>query len=206
MQSNPAGPIGSKMIIEKVELRGSRVVLEPLSQRHLPGLAAAIEDGSLWEVPVTIVPHPRELPGFLRDAEAQFQAGRELAFATVDLASGAVIGSTRFRSIEAAHKRVEIGFTFLARSWQRTYANTEAKYLMLSHAFEQWRVNRVELVTDALNAKSRSAIERVGAREEGVLRAHMVMRDGRIRDSVVYSIVAAEWPGVRQALEAKLRT
>lgn len=194
------------MRVEKVVLRGSRIALEPLDEGHLPALAAAIEDGALWEVPVTIVPHPRDLPAFLRDAEAQYQAGRELAFATMDLASGAVIGSTRFRCIEAAHRRVEIGFTFLARSWQRTYANTEAKYLMLRHAFEAWRVNRVELVTDALNAKSRSAIERIGAREEGVLRAHMVMRDGRIRDSVVYSIVAAEWPGVRQALEEKLRT
>jgi N-acetyltransferase len=194
------------MRIEKVELRGSRVALEPLHEGHLPGLASAIEDGALWELPVTIVPYPRELPDFLRDAEAQHQAGRELAFATVDLASGAVIGSTRFRCIEAAHKRVEIGFTFIARSWQRTYANTEAKYLMLSHAFEEWRVNRVELLTDALNTQSRNAIVRIGAREEGVLRAHMVMRDGRLRDSAVYSIVAAEWPGVREALEAKLRT
>jgi len=194
------------MRIEKVELRGSRVVLEPLHEGHLPGLAAAIEDGALWELPVTIVPHPRELPDFLRDAEAQHQAGRELAFATVDLASGAVIGSTRFRCIEAAHRRVEIGFTFLARSWQRTYANSEAKYLMLRHAFDEWRANRVELLTDALNTPSRRAIERIGAREEGVLRAHMVMRDGRLRDSVVYSIVGAEWPGVRETLEAKLRT
>lgn len=192
------------MIIEKTELRGPRVTLEPLGEAHLAGLASAIQDGALWEVPVTLVPHPRDLPDFLRDAETQFHAGRELAFATVDRVSGAVVGSTRFRSMEARHLRVEIGFTFIARSWQRTYVNTEAKYLMLRHAFEQWRVNRVELLTDALNTRSRAAIARIGAREEGVLRSHMIMRDGRVRDSVVFSIVAAEWPAVKQALEARL--
>ncbi len=143
-----------------------------------------------------------------RYVEAALKAhasGTALPFATIEAATGRVIGSTRFGNWEPAHRRVEIGFTFLARSWQRTYANSEAKHLMLRHAFETWRANRVELVTDVLNAKSRAAIERIGAREEGVLRAHMIMRDGRIRDSVVYSIVAAEWPAVREALEAKLR-
>jgi len=192
------------MKVEKTTLRGSRIALEPLSEGHLPGLGSAIEDGALWELPVTIVPHPRDLPQFLKDAEAQYAADKELAFATVDLASGMVIGSTRFCYMEAAHKRLEIGFTFIARSWQRTYANTEAKYLMLRHAFEQWRFNRVQLVADVLNTKSRKAIARIGAREEGVLRSHMVMRDGRIRDSVMFSIVAGEWPQVKQALEAKL--
>ena len=193
------------MKIEKTTLRGPRIALEPLSEGHLPGLGSAIEDGALWELPVTIVPHPRELPQFLREAEAQHAAHKELAFATVVLASGAVIGSTRFCYIEAAHKRLEIGVTFIAQSWQRTYANTEAKYLMLRHAFEQWRFNRVQLVADVLNTKSRKAIARIGSREEGVLRSHMVMRDGRIRDSVMFSIVAGEWPQVKQALEAKLR-
>ena len=154
------------MNVEKVELRGPRVLLEPLSEAHLPGLARAIDDGALWELPVTTVPHPRDLPAFLRDADAAQAAGTELVFATVDLASGAVVGSTRFRNIDAAHRRVEIGFTFVAASWQRTHVNSEAKYLMLRHAFERWRANRVELVTDALNAKSRIAIERLGAREE----------------------------------------
>lgn len=194
------------MQVEKTTLRGPRVALEPLDERHLPGLAAAIEDGALWELPVTVVPHPRDLPQFLRDAEAQFHAGGELAFAIVDLASGAVAGSTRFRSIAAAHRRAEIGFTFIARSWQRTHVNTEAKYLMMQHAFERWRCNRVELVTDVLNTQSRRAILRIGAREEGVLRSHMIMRDGRIRDSVLFSIIAAEWPRVREGLESRMRT
>ncbi|HEY7766921.1 GNAT family protein [Longimicrobium sp.] len=192
------------MRVEKTTLRGSRIVLEPLCERHLPGLAAAIEDGSLWEIPVTVVPHPRDLGPFLHDARAQFAAGSELAFTIVDGASGAVVGSTRFRSIAAAHRRVEIGFTFIARTWQRTYANTEAKYLMMAHAFKRWRCNRVEFVTDVLNTASRRALARIGAREEGVLRSHMVMRDGRIRDSAVYSVVAAEWPRVRDGLRGRL--
>ena len=131
-------------------------------------------------------------------------AGTELAFATIDRATGEVVGSTRFRNIAAAERRVEIGFTFIARSWQRTHVNTEAKYLMLRHAFDTWRVNRVELVTDVLNAASRAAIARIGAREEGVLRAHMIMPGGRVRDSVISSIIAPEWPRVRDALQQRI--
>ncbi|HET8695684.1 MAG TPA: GNAT family N-acetyltransferase [Aquabacterium sp.] len=193
------------MKIEKVALSGHRVRLEPLSAGHLPALADAIQDGELWKIPVTFVPHPDDLPQFYTDAEAAFGAGKELAFATVDQASGQVVGSTRFRCIEAAHRRVEIGFTFLASSWQRTHINTEAKYLMLQHAFEVWGCNRVELLTDERNAKSRSAIARIGAREEGILRHHMVMRDGFIRNSVVYSITSAEWPGVKATLASRLQ-
>lgn len=193
------------MKIEKVALSGHRVRLEPLSAGHLPALADAIQDGELWKIPVTFVPHPNDLPQFYTDAEAAFGAGKELAFATVDQASGQVVGSTRFRCIEAAHRRVEIGFTFLASSWQRTHINTEAKYLMLQHAFEVWGCNRVELLTDERNAKSRSAIARIGAREEGILRHHMVMRDGFIRNSVVYSITSAEWPGVKAQLASRLQ-
>jgi RimJ/RimL family protein N-acetyltransferase len=121
----------------------------------------------------------------------------------VDVPSSRVVGSTRFRCIEAAHRRVEIGFTFLGASWQRTHINTEAKYLMLSHAFEAWGCHRVELLTDERNSKSRNAIARLGAREEGILRKHMVMRDGYVRNSVMYSIVSTEWPEVKAALEAK---
>ena len=192
------------MRVEPVELRGPRVVLEPLREAHLAGLAKAIEDGALWELPVTLVPHPRDLPRFRRDAEAAHAAGTELAFATIDRATGEVVGSTRFRNIAAAERRVEIGFTFIARSWQRTHVNTEAKYLMLRHAFDTWRVNRVELVTDVLNAASRAAIARIGAREEGVLRAHMIMPGGRVRDSVISSIIAPEWPRVRDALQQRI--
>ena len=192
------------MRIEKATLEGHRVRLEPLEPRHLPALRLAIEDGRLWEVPVTFVPHPDGLPNFLDAAETAFHAGTELAFATVDKQSGKVVGSTRFRCIETNHRRLEIGFTFLAVSSQRTHVNTEAKYLMLCHAFETLACNRVELLTDERNTKSRNAIKRIGAKEEGVLRSHMVMRDGFIRNSVMYSIIATEWPSIKAALHAKI--
>ncbi|MBB2487327.1 GNAT family N-acetyltransferase [Mitsuaria sp. WAJ17] len=191
--------------MEQTALEGRRVRLEPLSEAHLPGLARAIEDGRLWELPVTFVPHPRDLAQFLDDAQTAHAAGRELAFATLDAASGRVLGSTRFRCFEAAHRRVEIGFTFLAASSQRTHINTEAKYLMLRHAFESWGCNRVELLTDERNTKSRQAIVRIGAREEGIVRNHMVMRDGYIRNSVLYSLIRPEWPQARLALEGRLQ-
>jgi len=192
------------MKIDKVALVGRHVRLEPLAASHLPGLALAIEDGRLWELPFTFVPPPAEVAGLLANAEAAFAAGRELAFATVDAATGRVVGSTRFRNIEAAHRRVEIGFTFLAASAQRTAINTEAKCLMLTHAFEVWGCNRVELLTDERNTRSRQAIARLGAVQEGLLRSHMVMRDGFVRNSVIFSITAAEWPQVKAGLEAKM--
>ncbi|MBX3628060.1 MAG: GNAT family N-acetyltransferase [Rhizobacter sp.] len=193
------------MEIQKTVLAGDNVKLEPLDQRHLPGLAVAISDGALWELPVTIVPRPEDLPQFFNAAESAYSSQKELAFATIDSKSGAVVGSTRFRCIDTAHKRVEIGFTFIAKSWQRTYINTEAKYLMLRHAFEQWQFNRVELLTDLTNIKSRNAISRIGAQEEGILRNHMVMRDGRIRDSVMFSVIGKEWPQIKKSLEQRLR-
>lgn len=196
--------LSANVPVERVELRGERIALEPLSARHLPGLAAAIEDGQLWRIPVTLVPRPDELDEFLKQAEERYAVQQERAFATVDLASGTIVGSTRFMAINRHNRRVEIGFTFLAQRWQRSYVNTEAKYLMLRHAFEVWACNRVELLTDVLNVKSRAAILRLGAKEEGVMRSHMIMRDERVRDSALYSVVAAEWPAVKSGLEAKL--
>lgn len=154
------------------------------------------------EDPVTLVPHPDELESFLSVADARYAARQELAFATVDLASSQVVGSTRFMKIDITHRRVEIGFTFIAALWQRSHINTEAKYLMMRHAFETWRCIRLELITDVLNTKSRQAILRVGAKEEGVMRNHMIMRDGRNRDSVLCSVIDKEWPQVRARLEA----
>lgn len=190
--------------IEQVELRGRRVLLEPLDLKHLPGLRTAIEDGDLCSIPVTVVPHPDNLPEFFDLAETRYRAQLERPFATIDLATGTVVGSTRFMNISREHRRVEIGFTFIAKSWQRTHINTEAKYLMLRHAFEKWDCKRVEFLTDALNAQSRRAILRIGAKEEGILRHHMIMRDGRLRDSAIHSIVAAEWPAVRKALQQRI--
>jgi RimJ/RimL family protein N-acetyltransferase len=191
-------------VLEKITLSGRSVRLEPLEERHLPGLALAVADGELWRLPVTTVPQPHELSPFLRAADAAYQAQKEMAFATVDIASGSVVGSTRFRNIELGHRRAEIGNTFIARSWQRSHVNTEAKFLMLRHAFEHLELNRVEFLTDFLNQASRTAIARLGAREEGVLRSHMVMRGGRIRDSVIFSIVREEWPVVKRHLEGRI--
>jgi RimJ/RimL family protein N-acetyltransferase len=191
--------------IEKVTLQGKHVRLEPLDEAlHRIGLAAAINDGELWALPVTVVPHPDDLGGFFADAEAAFAAGHELPFATIDQASGRIAGSTRFRMIDAGNRRAEIGFTFVAASWQRTHVNTEAKLLMLGHAFETWQLNRVELITDARNDRSQTAIRRLGATREGLLRSHMVMRDGFVRDSMVFSIIEPEWPAVRLNLEERL--
>lgn len=194
------------MHISAQPLHGRRVRLEPLSRhRHEAGIAAAIADGELWKLPVTFVPHPGDLTGFFESADASLAEGRELAFATVDVGTNTVVGSTRFRCIEAVHRRVEIGFTFIAQRWQRSHINTEAKYLMLCHAFDTWGCNRVELLTDARNLASRQAIVRIGAREEGLLRSHMVMRDGFVRDSVMHAITRTDWPQARERLEGRLR-
>jgi N-acetyltransferase len=202
-EDNAANPL---LAIEKVSLRGPRVRLEPLdAERHRAGLEAAIADGDLSSLRVTTVPRPDQMDLLFDSAEAGFAVGQELAFATVDGERERIVGSTRFMGIEPTHRRVEIGATFLAASAQRTHVNTEAKLLMLTHAFEIWNVNRVELLTDQLNERSRAAIVRIGARPEGILRAHRVMPDGRIRDSALYSIVRPEWADVQAALADRLR-
>jgi len=181
------------MFVEPITLEGRRVRLEPLAEHHREQLADAIRDGELWTIPVTMVPHPSELDAFYARAAEATQGGVELVFATIDLDRGVVVGSTRFMNINVAHRRAEIGYTFLAKSAQRTHVNSEAKQLMLRHAFEVWKVNRIEFLTDVLNTTSRAAIERLGATQEGVLRSHFIMRGGRLRDSVVYSIITSEW-------------
>jgi RimJ/RimL family protein N-acetyltransferase len=190
--------------LRPVVLEGEHVRLEPLEQRHHDGLCEAVRDGELWNLQVTLVPHPRDVAGFVEQALQARAAGDQLAFATVDTATGRVAGSTRFMAVNLPYRRLEIGFTFLGRSWQRTAANTEAKLLMLTHAFEELGLNRVEFLTDFRNDTSRAAIARLGATQEGVLRSHMVMRDGFVRDSVLFSITAAEWPAARQRLVAAL--
>lgn len=192
------------MQIEKVTLRSARVILEPLAKQHLPGIASVIHDGNLWAIPVTFVPHPDHLDAFLVEADRRFATGWGLAFAILDAKSGKIVGSTRFRNIDVGHRRVEIGFTFIAQTWQRSYINTEAKYLMLRHAFEHWGCARVEFITDVLNTRSRNAILRLGAKEEGVMRNHMIMRDARHRDSVLFSVIDSEWPAVKAWFESKV--
>jgi RimJ/RimL family protein N-acetyltransferase len=187
-----------------ITLEGKCVRLEPLSLQHKQGLCDAIRDGELWNLFVTLVPHPDAIDTFFTNAQITLENNEGLAFATIDKATNNIVGSTRFMKANLPNKRVEIGFTFLGASWQKTHINTEAKLLMLTHAFETMALNRVELLTDFLNTTSRNAILRLGAKEEGILRNHMIMPDGRVRDSVIYSIIRNEWAGVKQHLNAKL--
>ena len=185
-------------------LTGTRVWLVPLSLAHLPGLCAVGLEPELWRFTPMQVSTPEQMRAYVEDALAAQAAGTALPFATVDAASGEIIGSTRFANASPPDRRVEIGWTWIGRDWQRTHANTEAKYLMLFHAFERLGCLRVELKTDALNERSRRAIQRIGAREEGTLRKHMVTASGRVRDTVLHSIVDDEWPAVRVRLEAMM--
>ncbi|MFE2728276.1 GNAT family N-acetyltransferase [Kitasatospora sp. NPDC059327] len=192
------------MALETPVLVGAHVRLERLAHRHHDGLCAAVRDGELWNLQVTLVPHPRDVRAFVDDALAAHSAGTQLAFAVVDLASGRIAGSTRLMAVNLPNRRLEIGFTFLGRSWQRSALNTEAKLLLLTHAFETLGMNRVEFLTDVRNSASRAAIARLGASQEGVLRRHMIMRDGWVRDSALYSITGPEWPAAKEALAHRL--
>ena len=194
------------MKFEPIVLDGQYVRLEPISTNHKEGLCAAISDGELWNLFWTNVPNPEDIDQFLDNADIDQGLGNSLTFATIDkINCNQIAGSTRFMNPNPQHKRVEIGFTFLGKKWQRTMMNTETKLLMLTHAFEELDLNRVEFLTDYLNTPSRQAILRLGAKEEGILRKHQVMRDGRTRDSVIFSIVKDEWQGVKQNLMYKLR-
>lgn len=193
------------MDIRPVVLEGQVVRLEPLSMDHHAALCQVGLDPELWRWTHSLVQTSEQMTRYIQAALDGQAEGRELPFATRERASGRVIGSTRFGSIDRANRRVEIGWTWIARPWQRTAVNTEAKYLMLRHAFEHWGCLRVELKTDVLNEASRRAILRIGAREEGVLRKHMITATGRVRDTVYYSILDTEWPTVQAMLEEKLR-
>ena len=187
-----------------VTLEGMHVRLEPLSPAHLDGLCAVGLDPELWRLTVSRVHDRAAMERYLAEALEEQRAGTALPFATVSRATGQVIGSTRFGNASRPHRRVEIGWTWLGRPFQRTAANTEAKLLMLRCAFETWGCIRVELKTSALNQRSRAAILRIGAREEGILRHHMINEDGSLRDSVFFSLLAGEWPEARRRLEAML--
>lgn len=189
------------MEISPVILEGQHVRLEPLSPAHEESLIAAAGDGELWNSTVTIVPSRANMAAYIAAALKGQAQGRELPFVTILKSSGQVVGSSRFYDIERDDRHVDIGYTWLAASAQRTVVNTEAKLLLLTHAFEDLRCIRVGLVTDVLNQQSRAAILRLGAKEEGVLRNHMIMPSGRYRDSVCFSIIEAEWPRVKARLE-----
>jgi len=158
----------------------------------------------LWNTDVTIIPKPEGMKDYIQFALDGLSERKQLPFAIVQKSSGQVVGSTRFYEIRVADKAAAIGYTWLSKSAQRTPINTEAKLLMLTHAFETWNCVRVELITDVRNEQSRAAILRIGAKQEGILRNHLILPSGRIRDSVVFSIIDSEWPDVKAKLESKL--
>jgi RimJ/RimL family protein N-acetyltransferase len=191
-----------------ITLEGSVVRLEPIRHSHAElfweAAKDALDDIFQW-IPYRMK-SKEDFQLIVDKALAEQQRGESVVFATVERSSGKVIGSTRFMNIDRANRRVEIGSTWIAPAWQRSAVNTEAKYLMLRQAFEIWKCIRVELKTDALNQKSRNAILRIGAKEEGTLRRHVITWTGRVRDSVYFSIVDSEWPEVKAKLEARLHS
>ncbi|KAB0265403.1 GNAT family N-acetyltransferase [Microvirga brassicacearum] len=192
------------LTIKPVTLSTDRLTLRPLSLDDVPALAAAASDGALWEKKTTTIPRPEGFAAYVENALALQEKGLVLPFATVVRDGNRVVGSTRYMNIDAANHRVEIGTTWIARSWQRTFVNSHAKFLMLRHAFETLGCNAVELRTHRLNDQSRAAIERLGAKLDGVLRQHMIMPDGSVRDTAVYSILRGEWPAIRDRIESNL--
>jgi RimJ/RimL family protein N-acetyltransferase len=196
--------IVKNMVVEPTTLLGKSVRLEPLRIEHVGPLAHVGLDPSLWRWIPNPVATADDMRTYVLTALDEQKKGVSVPFAIVDLISGQVIGSTRYANIEPAHRRLEIGWTWLTPSFQRTAANTEAKLLLLTHAFEKLGANRVELKTDALNDRSREAILRIGAVEEGTFRKHMIMATGRVRDTVYFSIIASEWPAIKAKLRAFL--
>lgn len=194
------------LIVTPLTLEGSIVRLEPIRREHAELFWQAAKD-SLDDI-FRWIPYrmktPEDFERLIEKALSEQERGESVVFATVERQSGRVIGSTRFMNIDRVNRRVEIGSTWIAPAWQRTAVNTVAKYLMLWHAFEIWQCFRVELKTDALNQRSRNAILRIGTKEEGTLRKHVITWTGRVRDSVYFSILDKEWPEVKAKLEAEL--
>lgn len=198
-----SGYIGPPMEVIPVTLQGIRIRLEPLAlDRHFEGLAEIGLDSELWRWTLNIVETRDDLLRYLEEALRAQAERKALPFATVDRATGRVLGCTRFGNIEPDHRRAEIGWTWVGRPFQRTHVNSEAKYLMLCHAFDTWHCGRVELKTNALNRRSREAILRIGAKEEGTLRKHAISDRGIVRDTVYFSITDDEWPAVKARLES----
>jgi len=190
--------------VNPVTLEGHGVRLEPLAQEHRDALVAAATDGQLWELWFTSVPTPQEAAGYITDALNGQRLGHMLPWVVRELASGEIIGTTRYHDIVAAIDRVEIGYTWYATRWQRTHVNTACKLLLLTHAFDSLGCKVVGLRTDRFNTGSQRAIAALGARQDGVLRHHQARRDGTARDSVMFSILAAEWPDVKRHLVLRL--
>lgn len=202
--SHFAGNLQHMIDVRPIVLEGRGIRLEPLTEEHHDALAAAAADGRLWELWFVAVPPPEGLRAYLADALKEQRDGRQMAWVVRDLASDAVIGSTRYHDIVPGLDRVEIGHTWYAQSRQRTNVNTTCKLLLLGHAFDTLGCKVVGLRTDNFNFRSQRAIEALGAKKDGVIRHYGLRRDGSARDTVMYSILAAEWPDVRRYLELRL--
>ncbi|HYW09506.1 MAG TPA: GNAT family protein [Longimicrobium sp.] len=192
------------MKLEPITLEGRHARLVPLTPGHAAALWEVGREAELWRWTWSGVASEEEMRGYVDEALRLQAGGTSLPFATTEAGTGRVIGSTRFGNADAAHRRVEIGWSWVARAWRRSPVNTEAKYLMLRHAFQILGCQRVEMKTDALNEQSRAAMLRIGARFEGIFRKHGITADGRVRDTAWFSIVDDEWPAVRVGLEAML--
>jgi RimJ/RimL family protein N-acetyltransferase len=186
--------------VEPVTLSARRITLVPLSLDHEDGLRAAAADGQLWNLRITSVPEPEQTRQYILDALAMREAGNRFAFAVTDATTGKVLGSSSYHDILPTVKRVEIGYTWYAQSVQRSHVNTTAKLLLMTHAFETLGCHVVGWRTDNFNFASQAAIERLGAKKDGVIRGHAMRRDGTIRDTVMYSLRAGEWPEVKAQL------
>jgi RimJ/RimL family protein N-acetyltransferase len=192
------------MKVEPITLNGRFVTLEPMSNEHLVDLCDIAVDPSIWQWAPEPITSKESMASYIDIALAEQTKGLSLPFATRENASGKIVGSTRFGNIDVRNRHVEIGWTWLAPKWQRTCVNTEAKLLMLTHAFEVWNCIRVEFKTDSMNEQSRNAILRIGAKQEGIHRNHMITRSGRFRDSVYFSIIDKEWSDVKPRLVSML--
>jgi RimJ/RimL family protein N-acetyltransferase len=185
-------------------LTGDTVKLQPLQQEHAAALLNAAADGQLWDMKLTVIPGPENVDKYIATALEGRQAGTVMPFVIVRRDTGLLVGSTRFWKIDRANRKMEIGHTWLSESAQRSGVNTEAKYLLLTYAFEVMQAIRVQFTTDELNQKSRAAILRIGAKQEGIVRHERIMPDGRKRNSVRFSIIDSEWPEVKTMLQQKI--
>lgn len=190
--------------IGPITLEGRYIILRPPSIDDIEGLSIAARDGEIWNTRFSQFPNPNEIPQYVQEMLNLSSRGLILPFITIDKASNTIVGTTRYLNIDYENHRIEIGHTWIAKSWRKTYVNTEAKFLMLQYAFEKLECIAVEIRTDVLNIVSRQAIQRLGAKQDGILRHHKIMRDGRIRDTVCYSIIKPEWKQVKENLIKKL--
>jgi N-acetyltransferase len=204
LESSARAILSSVIDVKPAILEGSGVRLEPLGPEHADGLRAATADGQLWDLWFTSVPSPDRVGEYLEEARAGREAGTMLPWAVRELSTGAIVGSTRYHDIVPEIDRVEIGYTWYAQRWQRTYVNTACKLLLFAHAFETLGCKVVGLRTDNFNFASQRAIAALGAKRDGVLRHHQRRRDGTVRDTVMFSVLANEWPDVRRHLQSRL--